>query len=251
MSQDTVDLFWHIGDINYGDVSGIPYFYESTTETWMDGMTGIWTVKPYMVLPGNHDSACSFLSTLTCTDGEKNFSSFRQRFRMPAVESGALNNMYYSFDYGLVHFVSIDTESTFPGAPEGPGTWLSSGPFGDQLGWLESDLDKAVQNRDVVPWIVVGGHRPYYTEANPYLSDRAVREAIRAAFEPILIKYSVDVVFMGHVHWYERLWPVFNNTVQQRNYTDATAPIYIVSGAAGNGEGTRYPQSRERLHRLS
>ena len=61
-----------------------------------------------------------------------------------------------------MHYVSIDTEVAFPNSPEGPGTTLASGPFGDQLTWLKNDLIKANANRRQVPWIVVGGHRPFY-----------------------------------------------------------------------------------------
>ena len=37
---------------------------------------------------------------------------------------------------------------------------------------------------------------------------------------------------------YERSWPTSTNgTVQQTSYTDATAPVYIISAAPGNVEG--------------
>ena len=112
---------------------------------------------------------------------------------MPARESGAVNNMWYSFDYAQVHFISIDTEVSFTDSPEGPGTRLNAGPFGDQLSWLEADLKKATANRAQVPWIVVAGHRPYYTSSGGTAS-------VQKAFEPLFLQYGVDVVFLGHVH---------------------------------------------------
>lgn len=182
---------------------------------------------------------------------------------------------YYSFEYGQVHFISIDTEVDFPQSPEGPGTRLSSGPFGDQLTWLEADLKKAVANRAKVPWIIVGGHRPYYSSCGD------ITGSVQAAFEPLFLQYQVDVVFLGHIHWYERseaphhthspspvphstlgpasashtasavcascvcgrLYPTgANGTVQQQGYEDAEAPIYIVSASAGNVEGLSCPK---------
>ena len=140
--------------------------------------------------------------------------------------------MWFSFDYGLVHFVSIDLEVDYPGAPEGPGTYINAGPFGDQLAWLAADLKKAAANRAVVPWIIVSGHRPYYTSSGGKSSSAA-----RVIFEPLFLQYGVDIVYFGHVHWYERMYPINNGTVTQDNYTNPTAPIYIVSGAAGNVEG--------------
>ena len=159
---------------------------------------------------------------------------------MPAVESGAVNNMWFSFDYGLVHFISVDTETGYPGAPEGPGTPMNGGPFGDQLGWLEADLKKAVANRANVPWILVSGHRPYY-------SSGGVERPSRPAFEPLFVQYDVDIVYWGHVHWYERMYPLsYNGTVDQTNYTDATKPIYILCASAGNVEGlTPWPKKVE------
>jgi hypothetical protein len=73
----------------------------------------------------------------------------------------------------------------------------SGGPFGDQLTWLEADLIAATANRKdgSVPWIVVSGHRPLYSS---YHSNQA---AI-AAFEPLFLKYNVDIYFAGHVHWF-------------------------------------------------
>ena len=39
-----------------------------------------------------------------------------RRWRMPYASSGGALNMWYSFNYGLVHFVSLNTETDFPTA---------------------------------------------------------------------------------------------------------------------------------------
>jgi len=38
---------------------------------------------------------------------------------MPSNESGGVLNMWFSWNYADVHFVSIDTSTDFPNAPEG------------------------------------------------------------------------------------------------------------------------------------
>ena len=77
----------------------------------------------------------------------------------------------------------------------GPDTYLSSGPFGAQIPWLQADLAQAVQNRKTVPWIVVVGHRPYYS------SDQSDTQASsQTAFESIFIENSVDLVFWCETH---------------------------------------------------
>lgn len=56
-------------------------------------------------------------------------------------ESGT--NLFWSIDYGNVHFVSISSECGYPGAPhEGC----------DEIEWLKQDLAKANANRANVPW---------------------------------------------------------------------------------------------------
>ena len=184
------------------------------------------------LLTGNHDITCNEELPALCPTGQRNVTSYLQRYRMPYAESGAVNNMWFSFDYGLVHFVSIDTEVNNPVGPEGPGTYINAGPFGNQLAWLQADLKKAHSNRAKVPWIFVAGHRPYYTS-----NTANVLATARPIFEPLFLEYGVDIVYFGHVHWYERMYPINNSTATQKDYTNPTAPIYFLPASAGNVEG--------------
>ena len=194
---DRIDLFWHIGDLNYADDSFLyGMTYETATETWMTRMTPIFSKRPYMMCPGNHDITCNEELPQLCPTGQRNVTSYLQRYRMPYAESGAVNNMWFSFDYGLVHFISIDTEVNIPVGPEGPGTYINAGPFGNQLAWLAADLKKAAANRAKVPWIMVAGHRPFYTS-----NSANILSAARPLFEPLFLQYGVDIVYFGHVHW--------------------------------------------------
>ena len=47
----------------------------------------------------------------------------------------------------------------------------------------------------------------------------------------------MDVYFSGHVHAYERQYPVYKGVPTQTNYVDPQATVHIISGAAGNVEG--------------
>jgi hypothetical protein len=96
-----------------------------------------------MTCPGNHEASCHDYGNFECPDSLKNFTAYRNRYRMPGLESGGAGNMWYSFNYSSVHFVSVDTETDFLFSPEGRGTLWNAGPFGDQLGWLENDLKQA------------------------------------------------------------------------------------------------------------
>jgi len=124
---------------------------------------------PYMVLPGNHEAQCHSGPCLVEEDqrGERltNFTAFNHRFRMPSPESGGVMNMWYSFNYGPIHFVQIDTETDFEGAPKDAYVGLETGGFGRQMEWLAADLAKAASpaERALRPVIIVSGHRPVYS----------------------------------------------------------------------------------------
>jgi len=228
-----VDFIHHVGDMSYADDwKARGDTYEGTWNKWQDEIDPISSQRAYMVLPGNHEATCSEEDPHSCPTDTQNFTSYRNRFRMPWAESGGVDNMWYSYEYGSVHFTNINTETDYTHAPEGTGTSINAGPFGNQLAWLEADLARVNSNRTATPWVIVSGHRPIYSSAS------GDYKMTLAAFEDILIKYNVDIYFAGHVHWYERMWPLGKNAkVEQKNYVNPTYPIYIINGAAGNVEG--------------
>merc|ERR1712070_691699 len=133
--------------------------------------------------------------------------------------------MWYSFDYGPVHFVSVNTETEWHGAEEeneGDShlihtkvvnkTLLPAGHFapeGEYLKWLEADLKAASEaraNGHGPRWIVAGGHRPYGDTSSTHV--------------PLFQKYGVDMYFAGHGHSYSRSAPDHGVT-------------YIMVGGAG------------------
>jgi len=231
------EWMFHIGDASYADDRDLqPQLYESILNDWAQSVEPFASRYPYMLVPGNHEASCRQVGDFLCDPRHDNFTAYRYRFKMPFSESGGNSNMWYSFDSGLVHWVGISTETDFPNSPEGPDTLWNGGPFGDQLAWLEMDLAAANQNRAIRPWIIVIGHRPLYSTKSldwPLF----ISITLRAAFEPLFLKYNVDLYMSGHVHAYERQYPVCNGALQQSNYVNPTCPVHIVNGAAGNIEG--------------
>lgn len=55
---------------------------------------------------------------------------------------------------------------------------------------------------------------------------------MKAAIEPLLFKYNVNIVLCGHVHAYERTHPVYQDVT---DYKDGIT--YVVVGDAANDEG--------------
>jgi len=150
-----IEAVWHLGDIGYADDAfghdPIKFLYEDAYNGYMNWLQNLTTVMPYMVAVGNHESECH---SPVCLAEEKkakalsNFSAYNTRWVMPSEESGGNTNMWFSFNYGPVHFVSSNTETDFAGAgEENTGDshipWLPAGHFGadgEYLAWLEADL---------------------------------------------------------------------------------------------------------------
>jgi hypothetical protein len=126
------------------------------------------------------------------------------------------NEHYYSFDYGNAHFVALDTRDG------------SIYDRANQVRWLERDLAANV-NKD---WIFVYYHHPGIT-----CTYKGHNDAVIEHFLPLFDRYKVDVVFNGHAHTYERLYPIYKgspvNQEQDPYYTDPQGIIYIVTGAGG------------------
>lgn len=67
----------------------------------------------------------------------------------------------------------------------------------EQLEWLETELSASGSD-----WKIAFFHHPLYSEGR-HGSDLRLRQAL----EPLFVEHSVDVAFVGHEHFYERLKP--------------------------------------------
>lgn len=260
---DSYDFIVHPGDLAYADywlkeeIQGyLPnttidegvYVYEAMLNTYYQQMQDLTAYKQYMVSPGNHEANCDngkgndkkhniTYNADICFEGQTNFTGIRNHFRMPAPESGGVGPMWYSFDYGLVHFASINTETDFENAPDLSGMRSSNfGYPGEQLEWLKNDLAKV--DRQKTPWIIVLGHRPWYIDAEQCT-------ACQDAFESVFVENKVDLVIMGHKHFYERNHPVAYGQVDPRGLDNPSYPWYIVNGAAGHYDGVDFASGKK------
>lgn len=263
---DDYDFIIHPGDFAYADdwvydISNVldsKKAYTAIIETFYSQLSPVSARKPYMVSPGNHEADCAEIPhlTLLCPEGQKNFSDFSNRYAgmMPTaflLDGGSDSTaaaarkkaqglarppFWYSFDYGMAHVVMIDTETDFDNAPDGPNgsAGLNGGPFGapnQQIDFLDADLSSV--DRTVTPWIIVAGHRPWYTNGK----SSTPCAPCQAAFEGLLYKYGVDLAAFGHVHNMQRFLPIYNGTLDPAGLNNPKAPMYTVIGGAGNIEG--------------
>ncbi len=94
---------------------------------------------------------------------------------------------YYSFDYGNVHFVCLDS--------------MTSGrtPTGTMATWLTNDLANTTQD-----WLIAFWHHPPYTKGSHNSDTESQLIQMRQNILPILEAYGVDLALFGHSHAYER-----------------------------------------------
>ncbi len=191
---------------------------------------------------GNHDTAGSI--------NPPEDLPYYQMFTLPRnAEAGGLasgTEDYYSFDYGNIHFVCLDsmTSEVKPNSP--------------MLKWLTSDLAANTKQ-----WLIAYWHHPPYTKGSHDSDAEYVEIAMREHVLPILESYGVDLVLSGHSHSYERSFLInghygFSSTFSGQHkknggsgrptesgaYTKPTlgpsaheGAVYIVAGSSGQASG--------------
>jgi hypothetical protein len=142
---------------------------------------------------------------------EKNHAHYYKYFALPKPE------YYYSFKYGNAEFFVLDTNT---------GRTLTAA--GEQYQWLDKALAASAAR-----WKFCYHHHPAYSSddndfgdswrGSTMAGDLRVREFVK-----LYEKYNVDVVFNGHIHVYERTWPIRAGRVDQK-----TGVTYVTSGGGG------------------
>jgi hypothetical protein len=232
MKEQDINMILHAGDLSYADCE------QSLWDSYGEMIEPLASHKPWMVCPGNHEIE------FNGTDYTNLFTAFENRYRMPYIEpplfgdviiKSELNsrtgmpyctpsifqteynygNSFYSFESGLAHIIYLN-----------PYTNTSATSL--QYSWLQNNL--ASIDRLITPWIIIIMHCPWYSSnMNHYADSQTV--LMRESMEDLFYEYKVNIVFNGHVHDYERTYPVY------RNETDIHGPVYITIGNAGNLEG--------------
>jgi hypothetical protein len=187
-------------------------------------------------------------------------SPYFQIFTMPTRgEAGGVpsgNERYYSFDYGDVHFVCLDSMTT----SAEPNRLARTFP-GAMLDWLKADLAARTQR-----FTIAFFHHPPYTKGT-HDSDSSVDYEsflLRQTVLPLLEQNGVDLVLSGHSHVYERSFPLLGHHGVSRTFAaemkkdggtgrpsesgpyvrpadahSAAGTIYVVAGSSGSTDSRR------------
>ena len=199
MAQHAFAFAIHSGDIVYGggDCSGGNSGWNQYLKAYFDVYEDSIKQTPFYPAIGNHELG----------SGGCGYQTYTDVYHLPENAPSGDEERYYSFDWGNVHVISLNTQQSYNAGSA-------------QYNWLENDL----QNTDK-RWIVVAFHRPPYSSGS-----HGSNTNVRAHLVPLFEQYGVDVVFNGHDHDYERTCPIKNNACTT---IDDGGVVYFVTGGAG------------------
>ena len=189
--------------INMGDLvdNGASFYqwneWQSAADTSLNG-------RAFAPIMGNHE--CYSVDWEYCRP-----DAFLSLFATPDNGSTKYQRYYYSFDYGPVHFIVLNTQREEL-------TALAPGLFEEQAAWLTRDL-----NSTKARWRVALLHR----DLIDYDEEPMIRDPFVETLVPVLEKGGIDAVLTAHAHAYRRrrlsAWKPAKNGVP-----------YILTGNAGN-----------------
>lgn len=179
---------------------------------------------PLYPTPGNHD-----YNNDTFDRQNDHKIPYFDIFTMPAHgEAGGVpsgTESYYSYDYGNVHFLSLDSYGR-----EDQATRLYD-TLGKQVQWLKADL-AANTNKG---WVVAYWHHPPYSQGSRNSETDPEMTAIRENFIRILERSGVDLILCGHSHVYERT-KLIKGHYDKKNTFDAA--VHNISQSSGKYDGS-------------
>lgn len=149
--------------IYLGDICYNPRYYSWKKEFFTQENLDLISEVPFFNAIGNHEN------------WTKNTKAFLQ-----SPSKGKTNDSYYSFDYGNVHFLILNTE-----------TGISKGS--KQYKFVKMDLESTSKK-----WKIVAFHIPAYC-AGGHGESKTMIKVTKELFEP----NKVDVVLTGHSHFYQ------------------------------------------------
>lgn len=192
------------------------YSYTSTPTCWLNIIDPIKSRMRITI--GNHED-----------DSNEGFSQYMSAF--------GLSSTVYAFTYGNVRFIVMDSDRNS----------FSSGS--SQHSFVKSQLQSASQN-SAIKWIIVYIHKPFYTAPNTCDSSGCTNTGstarnLRNTYHPLFDQYGVDVVLAGHVHNYQRTFPLkydpgspdspTRTSTATTDYFDPVGQIYAIVGTGGVG----------------
>ncbi|CAH0995700.1 hypothetical protein EMA8858_01825 [Emticicia aquatica] len=207
------DMWLWLGDNAYGVGTDTEY-QKLVFDFYGSNILGNTTFFP---VPGNHE----YLETPTAQIDKK--ISYFNIINVPTQgELGGIasnTKAYYSYNYGNIHFVALDSY----GLEEGKFRLYNT--ESKQYQWLVHDLES---NKSL--WTVVFFHHPPYTKRSHDSNAEEELRLIRERLVPVFDKNKVDLVLNGHSHVYERSFLMKGQTGHSATFNPAIHVVQNVNG---------------------
>jgi hypothetical protein len=185
--------------------------------TWLNSIRPLSANVPLAPTLGNHE-----MYTLDWKMREPR--AYLNYFDVPPNGNETFNRRYYSYDFGDVHYVVLDT-MLYESNHEDNHDTHHPDLYDIEVQWLRQDLAANTKK-----WTVVLMHRdPFQCAFDRPGASRAAGFAEEGVlFMPIFDEFNVDLVLSAHLHSYR-------NRGHVRNFErDASGPLYILTGIAGD-----------------
>ena len=191
--------------------------------TWLNSIKPLSANVPLATTLGNHE-----MYTLDWKMREP--YAYLNYFAVPPNGNETFNRRYYSYDFGDVHYVVLDT-MLYESNHEDNHDTHHPDLYDVQVQWLRQDLTANTKK-----WTVVLMHRdPFQYAFDRSGANRAVGfDDEGVLFMPIFDEFNVDLVLSAHLHSYR-------NRGHVRNFDrDPSGPLYILTGIAGDARRPKW-----------
>ena len=180
----------------------------SWTAQWFNtnpNTSALLSEQPVNGVKGNHENSSGYSKFFP-----KYYPFPYTNIQSKPTDSLSFNNLFWSFDYGPVHFTIVDQYS---------GYTVGSA----QYNWVVNDLATTTK-----PWKILVYHEPAWTAGTHGNNNTTQR-----VFDPLIKQYGIDLVYAGHNRNYARCQ--VNNSAEAG--TDSITPKvpYITNGGGGAG----------------
>ena len=222
VGSNTTDLWLLLGDNAYN--SGLATEFQTNFfNIYKDNLLKNCSLFP---ATGNHEYA----NSASLQDSHN--IPYLSLFSMPKnAECGGIasgKKEYYSYDYGDIHFISLDSY----GEEQNKRVYDTTSA---QALWLKADL--AANQRK---WTIAYWHHPPYTMGSQSSDTDPELTGIRTNLIRILERYGVDLIICGHSHTYERSYLLHDHFGLENTFSFA-ANAYSNSSGKYDGSANSCP----------
>jgi predicted phosphodiesterase len=190
------------------------YSYQSSATCWLNIINPVKSITRITI--GNHED-----------DIDEGLNQYKNAF--------GLSTTFYAFTYSNARVIVMDSDNR------------CFTPNCEQFGFVLGQLQQASQNSNI-DWIIVYIHKQFYTSPNTCGSSSCSNTAsdttnLRNTYQKYFDQYGVDIVLNGHLHNYQRTFPLkydsaspsspIITSTSSYDYNDPTGQIYVTVGTGG------------------